>query len=65
MKKPPLLTVPTFVLCYQHVLSWLDQGEKSGTGLGTWSALFSAWSGSPYTTQSATYLWNVTLMAIT
>jgi hypothetical protein len=26
--EPPLLTVPTFVLYYQHVFSWLDQGEK-------------------------------------
>ena len=47
MKKPPLLTVPTFVLYYQHFLSWLDQGEKLEAGLGTRSALFSAWSGSP------------------
>ena len=46
MKKPPFLTVPTFVPCCWHYSFLADQGEKLRTGLGTRSALFSAWSGS-------------------
>jgi len=46
MKKPPFLTVLTSVPCYPQNCFLIDQGEKLEAGLGTRSALFSAWSGS-------------------
>jgi len=30
-----------------------DQREKLGTGLGTWSTYFTAWSGSPYRSRNS------------
>ena len=46
MKKPPLLTVPTFVPCYQHFSFCSGSRVNRGAGHGTWSLDFTAGLGS-------------------